>query len=97
MSFAAPVRAGFCIYIDTVCDGPIPIEHDEMGMPVVYSTRADAEREIAEDMIERLQQFLAGQRDFGDAMTVEEFIVEVDVRHDGSIVDQDGEHFGAIS
>lgn len=84
---------GFCIYIDTVCQGPIPIERDEAGKPVVYPNRNEAEREIAEDLIERLRQFLAGERDFEDAMTVEEYIVEVTKGDDGSITDEDGNVF----
>src|SRR5436190_21974665 len=93
MNFATPVRKGFCIYIDTICDGPIPVENDEVGLPVIYSTRAEAEREIVENTIERLQEFLIGQRDFSDATTVEEFVVEVDVQQDGSVIDRSGGHF----
>ncbi|MEO8617080.1 MAG: hypothetical protein ABI600_18215 [Luteolibacter sp.] len=44
-------------------------------------------------MITRLQQFLDGERDFEDAMTVEEYIVEVDVFPDGTMVDADGKRF----
>ena len=43
----------------------------------------------------RLEQFLSGERDFDDAMTVEEYIVAVDVLADGSITDADGNHFSA--
>ena len=83
-------HSGFCIYIDTLCQGPIPIERDGDGKPVVYATREEAEREIASDCIERLQQFLAGERPFDDAMTVEEYVVPVTVFPDGSITDEDG-------
>lgn len=88
-----PVRNGFCIYIDTICQGPIPIWHDENGY-VVFATELEAQREIADDLILRLQQFLAGERDFDDAMTVEEYIVPVTVRPDGVIVDETGNRFG---
>ena len=90
-----PVKssAGFCIYIDTFFQGPVPIERDENNKPVVYSTREEAEREIAGDCIERLRQFLAGERDFGDAITVEEYIVPVTAYPDGSITDEDGNIF----
>ena len=73
----------------------MPLWRDGHGNPVVYQSEIEAQREIAEDTIERLQQFLEGQRDFVDAMTVEEYVVEVDVSSDGSIVDADGNHFGA--
>lgn len=88
-------QTAFCIYIDTICQGPTPAWHDEKGNPVVYSTRVEAEREIAEMVIERLEQFMKGEREFEDAITVEDYIVEVDVLADGSITDEAGNHFGA--
>jgi len=45
-------------------------------------------------MIIRLQQFLDGERDFEDAVTVKETVVEVDVFPDGTMVDGDGNVFG---
>ncbi|MEO7300859.1 MAG: hypothetical protein ABI042_20020 [Verrucomicrobiota bacterium] len=86
-------RSAFCIYVNTVCQGPIPIERNENGF-VVYPTLFEAQREIADDTIERLRQFMEGQRDFDDAMTVEEYVEEVDVFYDGSILDKNGNWFG---
>jgi hypothetical protein len=83
----------FCIYINTFFQGPVAIERDEHEKPVVYATRLEAEREIAEVCIERLRQFLAGERDFDDAITVEEYVVPVAVSADGSITDEDGNVF----
>jgi hypothetical protein len=88
-------RSGFCIYVDTVCDGAKPVELNERGYPFVYPTLVDAQREIAQDTMERLRQFLEGERDFEDAMTVAEYIVEVDVLSDGSVSDAAGNVFGA--
>ena len=45
-------------------------------------------------MMERLRQFLAGERDFDDAMTVEEYIVPVTQYPDGSVVTRSGRRFG---
>jgi hypothetical protein len=87
-------KPAFCMFLDTICEGRIPAWHDENMMPVVYPTEMEAQREIADDMIERLQQFLDGQREFEDAMTVEDYILTVDVLPDGSIVDEDGNRFG---
>ena len=86
---------GFCIYITTVCEGRIPAVRDERGLPCVFKTEAEAQREIADNAITRLQEFMDGHRDFEDAMTVEEYVVPVDVHRDGSIADADGNHFGA--
>ena len=95
MNAAEEGRPAFCIYINTFCQGPVPIERNETDFPVVYSTLIEAQREIVEYTIERLQQFLAGQRDFDDAITIEEYIVEVDVFSDGSILDESGRWFGS--
>lgn len=88
-------KAGFSIYIDTVCHGAVPAERDDKGNAIVYSTVTEAQRVIAEDTMERLRQFLEGERDFEDAMTVEKYIVEVDLFPDGSITDAVGNIFGA--
>jgi hypothetical protein len=87
-------KQAFCIFIDTICEGRIPAWHDEKLMPVVYSTVEAAQREIADDIVERLQQFLDGERDFDDAMTVEDYILPVKVFPDSSILDEDGNCFG---
>jgi hypothetical protein len=86
---------GFCIFIDTLFEGTVPSVRDEDDLPCVFATRVEAEREIADCMIIRLQEFIAGERDFDDAMTVEEYVVAVDVLPDGSVVDADGNHFGS--
>jgi hypothetical protein len=44
-------------------------------------------------MMTRLQEFIDGEREFDDAMNAEEYIVEVDVCPDGTIVDADGNSF----
>ena len=88
-------RPAFCIYINTFCEGPIPAVRDEGSKPCVFATRVEAEREIADNMITRLQEFIDGERDLDEAISVEEYIVEVDVLPDGSIVDADDNHFGA--
>lgn len=87
-------KSAFCIFIDTVCDGRIPAWHDGNGWPIVYPTIESAQREIAETMMEQLQQFLAGEREFEDAMSTEDYILPVDVMPDGSILDDDGKIFG---
>ena len=84
----------FCIFSDTVCEGRTPAWHDKKGLPVVYLTLEAAQREIADDVMEHLCQFLAGERDFEDAMAIEDYILPVDVLPDGSILDGDGNCFG---
>ena len=45
--------SSFCIFIDTVCEGRIPAWHDENLMPVVYPTLEAAQRDIADDVMEK--------------------------------------------
>lgn len=83
------LKPGFCIFIDTVCGGPVPSVFGRQA-PVVYATEEEAQREIADNQITRLQEFLDGQRDFEDAMTVEEYIVPVCVHPNGDITELEG-------
>ncbi len=85
----------FCIYITTACEGPVPSVRDGNGRPCVFKTELEAQREIADNAMTRLKEFIDGEREFEDAMTVEEYVVSVDVSPDGSIVDTDGNQFGA--
>jgi len=90
-----PVKRGFCIFINTVFQGAIPVERDcDTNFPFIYPTRNAAEREIADDVIERLHQFLEGELDFEDAINPEEYVVEVIILPDGSVVDGAGYRFG---
>ena len=73
--------------------GPVPSLPDGEGRAWVFATRVAAEREIADLLITRLQEFLDGDRDFEDAMTVEEYVVEVKVSDDGAFIDAEGGRF----
>jgi hypothetical protein len=85
-------QKGFCIFIHTVCEGAVPLvrEGDHVS---VFATRREAELEIVDNLQTRLQQFIDNERDFDDAITVEEYIVEVDALPDGSVVSEEGEVF----
>lgn len=88
---------GFCIFINTFFQGPVPTLFDETDSVYVFATKAEAQREIAEYTVVRLQQFLNGERDFDDAVTIEEYVVKVEVFPDGSIIDANGSHFDACA
>lgn len=92
-----PTRSAYAIFIHTVCEGIVPAWHDDDGLPVTYATEREAQLEIVDDLQERLRQFLAGERDFADAITVEDFILPVDLWPDGSISIEDGSMFGRKS
>lgn len=66
----------YTIWIDALCNGPVPSVLDADGKPLRFETEEAAQREIADLMMTRLQEFLDGRRDFEDAVTVEEYVVE---------------------
>jgi hypothetical protein len=86
------LRNGYCIYINTFGQGPVPVVSDENGY-VVFDTELEAQKEIVDNQMTRLQQFLDGERDFEDATTIEEYIVPVTVHPDGTITDETGNCF----
>ena len=87
-------ESAFCIYITTVCEGSVPSVRDGDGKPCIFKTEVEAQREITDFVMTRLQEFIDDEdRDFEDAMTVEEYVVPVDVYPDGSIVDAEGNCF----
>ncbi len=88
------LRDGFCIYINTFCQGPVPVVSDGDDKYVVFETELEAQKEIVDNQMTRLRQFLDGEREFDDAMTVEEYVVPVTVHPDGAIVDEAGNCFG---
>jgi hypothetical protein len=71
-------------------EGAMPGVRNERGEPFVFASRLEAQREIADNMILRLQQFLDGNGRFADAFVNNEYIVEVDLCADGSVIDANG-------
>jgi hypothetical protein len=88
------LRSGYCIYIDTYCQGAVPVVSDGDGNYVIFESELAAQKEIADHAMTRIKQFLDGERDFDDAMTVEEYVVPVTVNQDGTITDEEGNCFG---
>lgn len=89
----ANLQSGYCIYVNTLCQGPVPVVSDGERY-VVFETEPEAQREIADNMMTRLQQFLDGEREFEDAIANEEYTVPVTVHPDGVITDETGACFG---
>ena len=83
-------RRGFCVYVSAAMEGAMPAVRNECGEPFVFATRLEAQREIADNMILGLQQFLDGNVGFADAFVNNEYIVEVDLCADGSVIDANG-------
>lgn len=95
---APMTRRGYCIFIHTLCQGPVPSVReskaddppDAQQRVCIFDTEREAQREIADFMMTRLQEFMDGEREFEDATTTEEFVVAVTVQPDGTIIDEDG-------
>lgn len=89
-----PVRSGYAIFCPTVFQGTMPACYDETNYPVVFPTELEAQREIADNQLTRIQEFLDGERDFDDAITTDEFVLPVYVWPDGSISVESGRSYG---
>ncbi|MCH7224538.1 hypothetical protein [Haloferula sp. A504] len=76
-------RKGYAIFIDTVCDGSTPVLRSGDGEIVIFETEIEAQREVADHQMTRLQEFLDGEREFDDAMSVDEYVLPVMVRPGG--------------
>ena len=87
-------QIAFCIFINTIVDGPVPLERDEHANVVVYSSRQEAEQILVESVIERCQDYLQGHRGFEDATTIEEYVSEVRILCDHSVRTAEGRTFG---
>ncbi len=83
-------RQGFAIFINTLCEGEVTLWRDGEGMPCFFETSKEAEETIIEDLMTRLQECLEGEREFDDAITVEEYILPVERLADGSLRDEWG-------
>jgi len=90
-------RSAYAIFTRSICEGLVPAWYDETNFPAVYATELEAQREIAEDLMECLRQFLDGDREFYDAIEIQDFILPVDHLPDGSISIADGSTFGERS
>ena len=88
-----PVRSGYAIFCPTVFQGIMPACYEE-DSPVVFTTELEAQREIADNQLIRIQQFLDGERDYDDAITTDEFVLPMHLWPDGSISIESGRIYG---
>ncbi len=88
-----PSRFGYSLLIQRVGEGLVPFERNGKGLPVVYATLQEAQRVYVEGIIKRLQQFLVSEREFCDALTIEEYIAAVEIYGDRCVGDEDGNMF----
>lgn len=87
------VRTGYVIFCPTVFQGTMPACYED-DYPVVFATEREAQLEIADNQLIRIQQFIDGERDFADAITTDEFVLPVKVWPDGSISTENRRKYG---
>lgn len=92
-----PIRSAYAIFTQTICEGLVPAWYGQGDLPVVYATERKAQLEIVDSLMENLRQFRDGEREFDDAISVDDFILPVDVWSDGSITIEAGSTFGKRS
>lgn len=66
-----------------VSEGDSPFEH------LLFPTEREAQIEIADRMMTKLEEFIDGERDFDDAVALDEHVLEVVRRGDGKIFPND--------
>jgi hypothetical protein len=66
----------------------------EGDYPLAFATEFEAQREIADNQLTRIQQFLDGERDFEDAIETDELVLPVSIWPDGSISTEYGRKYG---
>lgn len=88
-----PISSGYAIFCPTVFQGTMPACY-EGDYPVVFVTEVEAQCEIADNQLTRIQQFLDGERDFDDAITTDEFVLPVEIWPNGSISIEGGRIYG---
>lgn len=81
--------------MDTVFQGVIPTVTDGDGHYVLFDTQLEAQKEVVDHHMTKLRQFLDGERDYEDAITVDEYVVRVEIRPDGTFLDEHGRVFSS--
>ncbi len=88
-------QKGYCIFNNSF-GGAEPAQRDENGFPLTYATRELAEREIARSVVTRIMQQFNQPAEFADpdAITIRDYIEEVEILDNGVVVDHEGNRFG---
>lgn len=80
--------AGFIVAITTAAEGLTVSVTGDKNRPVVFTTQNAAEQCIIDCLADRVDECQRGERDFEDAITIEEFVTAVMVGDDGVIYDE---------
>jgi hypothetical protein len=67
----------------TVSEGDTPFRH------LLFPTEREAQMEIVDRMMTKLEEFVSGERDFDDAVALDEYVLEVVRREDRKLFPKD--------
>ena len=81
---------GFCICIDTCFQVKKIAVTDQLNRPCIFNSERAAQAEIVENLMTRLHEFLDGERDYEDAITIDEFVERVHLKSNEIWVDENG-------
>lgn len=90
----AAADRGYCVFIDTIFQGTTVSVHGENDLPFVFPSEREAQLEIVDFHMTRVQEFIEGERDYDDALEIEEYVMPVTVLPDGMVVDECGRRYG---
>ncbi|MEY4570654.1 MAG: hypothetical protein RLZZ398_2093 [Verrucomicrobiota bacterium] len=86
-------EAFYMIVGESVVEGLQPTvmvsEGDSPFEPLLFPTEREAQMEMADRMMSKLEEFIDGERDFDDAVALDEHVLEVVRRGDGKIFPKD--------
>jgi len=68
------LRSGYCVFINAFFQGTTVSVFDGENWPVVFPTKREAQLEIVDFHMIRLNEFIDGDRDYEDALEVEEYV-----------------------
>jgi hypothetical protein len=88
---------GYCVFINTFCQGTTVSVHNGDDLPFVFPTEREAQLEIVDFHMTRVQEFIDGERDYDDALEIEEYVMPVTVLPNGSVVDENNRQYGKNS
>jgi hypothetical protein len=85
------IKTGWVVTTNTISQGNIlswaTYDENDVAFPSVHETEEAAWKEIAEDMVEVLRQFIDGERDFEDTdFGTDDEVFEYEQYEDGTII-----------
>jgi len=85
MAESGKTSKGYCVFVESMCEGLVPSVFDSDSRPVVFATRKEATAEIKDYEITRLAHATNDDEVSIYSADTEEFVLEVRLLENGSI------------